>query len=165
LATFEEHITQAKSNLEYLSKINFNINERWDWQVTVCFYSAVHLMNAHIIVKTKKNYLMHKQVDTVLNPFSQFSLSKLDEDTYTSYVSLSNLSRRSRYLSNENVIKNDDDIKSGCFTYSKHFKKAISHLEIIINYMVKNHKTEINKIDLKCDDLSHLKLKNFNIKN
>ena len=163
MATFEEHIAHAKSNLDYLSKINYSINERWDWQVTVCFYSAVHLVNAHIIVKAKKNYLTHKQVDTVLNPFSQFSPSKLDEDTYTAYVSLSNLSRRSRYLSNEKINRDENDIKNGCFTYSKHFKKAISHLEVIINYMIKNHKTEINKIDLKCDDLNHVPLKNFNI--
>ena len=163
MATFDEHIAQAKSNLEYLSKINLHINERWEWQVTVCFYSAVHLMNAHIIVKTQKNYLTHKQVDNVLNPFTQLSLSKLDQDTYTSYVSLSNLSRRSRYLSNENIKKDSDDIKTGCFTYSKHFKIAISHLEVILNFMIKNHNTKISKIDLNCNDLSHLQFKNFNI--
>ena len=162
MGTFTEHIQQAKQNLSFLSSVNENINDRWDWQVTVCFYSAVHLINAHIVSKTSKNYLTHGQVSGVINPYADLSLGKLDEKTYTSYTKLFHLSRRSRYLLNENFDKSVD-IQTACLTYDKHFKKAIHHLDIVIEYIKANYSESFGKEDLTCLELKGRTFSNFNI--
>lgn len=105
MGNFAEHILQSKNNLDFLAKVNKDINDRWDWQVTVNFYVAVHLINAHIVSKTTKNYLSHNQVSELINPYNGLSVAKLDEETYKSYVKLQLLSRRSRYLLNEGFKK------------------------------------------------------------
>lgn len=128
MGTFKEHIHQSQSNIGFLSKISTNLDNCWDWQVTVCFYSALHLINAHIVIKTDANYLSHSKVDELINPYNTFSLAKLDEKICMSYIKLFQLSRRSRYLLSEN------------------FKKAIYHLDIIINFIkmiTVNHSREL----------------------
>lgn len=166
MASFDEHIAHAKSNLDYLSKINTHVNDRWDWQVTTCFYTALHLMNAHIAKKANKNYLSHTRVDQALNPYG-LSVAKLDEDTYSSYNSLSNLSRRSRYLLTENKSQVDTelDIQRQCLTYSKHFKKAIHHLDKILTFFNKEYGSDFEKTTIKCIDLNGLDFNNFKILN
>lgn len=166
MASFDEHITHAKSNLDYLSKINTYVNDRWDWQVTTCFYTALHLMNAHIAKTANKNYLSHTRVDQALNPYG-LSVAKIDTDTYSSYNSLANLSRRSRYLLTENKtqIDNEVDIQRQCLTYSKHFKKAIHHLDKILLFFKKEYGADFGKTFLKCIDLNGLQFENFNIIN
>lgn len=162
MANFDDHISHSKSNLEYLSQINNLINSRWDWQVTVCFYSALHLMNAHIVKKTSKNYLSHNQVDEVLNPFNPLSLGKIDETTYLSYTKLCHLSRRSRYLLNEKFSKSDD-IHTASITHSPHFTKAIYHLDIIIDFINKNYGVEFSKTKISCVDLQGREFKYFTV--
>lgn len=164
MGTFSEHIQQSKNNLDFLSSVNNNVNNRWDWQVTVSYYVAVHLVNAHIVSKTNKNYLSHNQVADLINPYNQLSLAKLDEDTYTSYVKLQLLSRRSRYLLNEGFKKKGVvDIQPACITYDKHFRKSIYHLDKIMNYMSNNNDISFSKSNLKCDELRSMKLSNFQI--
>jgi hypothetical protein len=48
VALFEENIAQAKSNLNFLETVNQKIGNYYDWQVTICFYTAGHLVNAHL---------------------------------------------------------------------------------------------------------------------
>jgi hypothetical protein len=95
--TFEEHLAQAKRNLDYLQKSNELIPDRWDWQVTVCFYVGVHLVNAHVFQKTGQHYRSHEQVNMALNP-ATLSLAKLSESDYLAYKKLQGLARRARYL-------------------------------------------------------------------
>ncbi len=161
MANFDEHINHSKKNLDYLSKINFHINERWDWQVTVCFYTALHLMNAHIVKKTLKNYLSHNQVEDILNPYT-LSPARLDETTFLSYIKLSQLSRRSRYLLSENFTKTDD-IQHASITHSPHFKKAIHHLDVIIKYINVNYNNSISSTNISCLDLKGRTFENFKI--
>ncbi|SOS48551.1 conserved hypothetical protein [Tenacibaculum dicentrarchi] len=164
MGSFTEHITHSENNLDFLSKVNSNINDSWDWQVTVCFYSALHLMNAHIVAKTTKNYLSHSQVAEVINPYNQLSVAKLDEQTYLSYNKLFQLSRRSRYLLSENFKKGGIvDIQPACITYDKHFKKAIYHLDIIINYISKNHSVAFKKTKVACVELKGQTFSNFDV--
>ena len=46
MAFFDEHVAQAKSNLQFLETVNQAIRNYYDWQVTICFYTAVHLAEA-----------------------------------------------------------------------------------------------------------------------
>ncbi|SFS81492.1 hypothetical protein [Lutibacter maritimus] len=164
MGTFAEHITQSRNNLDFLSKVNTNINNSWDWQVTVCFYSALHLMNAHIVSKTHKNYLSHNQVAEVINPFNSLSVAKLDEETYLSYNKLVQLSRRARYLLSENFTKKGIvDVQPACITYSKHFKKSIYHLDKVLSFICKNYNVNFGKINISCIDLKGLEYTYFTI--
>ena len=164
MANFDEHIIQAKNNLRFLEQVNTEVGGNWDWQVTVCFYSALHLVNAHVVAKTGKNYLTHGKVAAIINPYTELSVAKLNEDVYNSYIALSNLSRRSRYLINEKAANRDDgDVQVCCITHSKHFKKAIHHLNIIISYLSKEHKTVFGKTSVSCLDLNGQTFDHFTV--
>ena len=91
------------------------------------------------------NYLSHSKVDELINPYNTFSLAKLDEKIYMSYIKLFQLSRRSRYLLSEN------------------FKKAIYHLDIIINFIKNDYSESFERVDIKCIDLKGLSFENFSI--
>lgn len=162
MGNFAEHINHSKSNLDFLQKINCSVNDRWDWQVTTCFYSALHMINAHVVDKTKKNYLSHNQVANMINPFEPLSVSKLDSDTYASYIKLFHLSRRSRYLLNENFKKGgSEEIQPISSTYSKHFQKSIYHLDKIMEFINKEYKVSFEIIKLDCIDIKGKEYKYF----
>lgn len=163
MGTFSEHIQQAKDNLQFLSNISTTIDNCWDWQVTACFYSALHLINAHLVKKTKANYLTHNKVNEVINPFNQLSIAKLDEDTYLSYQKLLHLSRRSRYLLGDNEKSNAASIKKACKTHSVHLKRSIHHLEKIIEFVNQTYKEEFPAVEIKCIDLKSLPFNYFKI--
>ncbi|RRO19653.1 hypothetical protein [Flavobacteriaceae bacterium 14752] len=145
-----------------MSKISCSENYHWDWKVTVCFYSALHLMNAHIVKKTQKNYLTHNQVNKLINPYEVMSPAKLDENTFLAYNKLLSLSRRSRYLLKENHDANVD-IQDASLTYDKHFRKSVIHLETIMNYIVNNYNVSFKKRNLKCVELETINLNFFKI--
>jgi hypothetical protein len=165
LGNFHEHITQSKSNLDFLNKLNVGVPDSWDWQVTVCFYTALHLISAHVVNKTGKNYLSHTSINDAINPTTQLSIAKLDETTYLAYNKLYQLSRRSRYLISEDRAKNNNPsgITNCNLTYSIHFKRSINHLEIVMNYMIKNYSITFEKCKIKCLDLNSLNFNNFTI--
>ncbi len=164
MGTFKEHIQQSQNNLQFLSKISTTIEDCWDWQVTVCFYSALHLINSHIVHKTSANYLSHSKVEQIINPFNQLSVAKLDENIYISYIKLFQLSRRSRYLLSENFKKEEKaELHTAAATYSKHLKKAIHHLEIIINFIRSEYNVSFPQVEIKCIDLKGLVFQNFKV--
>jgi hypothetical protein len=158
LASFDEHINQAKRNLQFLESVNNNINPSWDWQVTVAFYSALHLINAHIASKTSNHYRSHESVNNVINPM-RVSPAKLGVDEYASYIKLQNLSRRARYLCHEDPKKKD-----GLFlTYDKHFAKAIRNLDILLTFMVAEYKISFKKSAIKCIELNNFNSTHFDV--
>ena len=48
MPNFEEHIQQANSNIKFFNLINEKSQEFFDWKVTAAFYTAVHIINAHL---------------------------------------------------------------------------------------------------------------------
>lgn len=152
MATFDEHISQAKKNLSFLGRINSECNEFWDWQVTTCFYVAVHLANAHISTKSNMHYRTHMDVKHALNPEVPLSLSKFSEENYTAYVKLLNLSRRARYLCHEDP-KNTSS-SDGYFTYDVHLNKAIKNLDKLLVFMESEYNVSFDKSFIKCLSLT-----------
>ncbi len=132
MAQVDEHIAQVKKNLNFLNNIS-QIPESLDWQVTVCFYSALHLINAHL-ASNGLQYRKHSDVDNAINPFNKIKLCALPQEVYTAYSSLYKLSRRSRYL----VDLKDNNINSnqGCLIYEKHLGRALKHLDTILIHFV-----------------------------
>lgn len=147
MASHEVHIEQVKSNLDFLGKINATMN--WDWQVTVCFYTAVHLVNAHL-AKFNLHYRSHHDVEAALNPKNIVSLTKLPEDIYYDYERLSQLSRRARYLISDNLSVTGSD---HFLTYEKHFAKAIRHLDRLITYFDGKYSLAIKPRKVVCQEI------------
>ncbi|MEP3387734.1 MAG: hypothetical protein ABJO02_06085 [Reichenbachiella sp.] len=160
MASFDEHINQAQSNLSFLDSINKSNDSFWDWHVTVSFYTAVHLINAHIAKKSNQHYRSHELVNNAINPFNSISTTKFSEELYTSYMKLQNLSRRARYLCHDDP--KNRDIKA-FLTYDKHFSKAIIHLDKIINYMVAEYSVNFTITNLSCIELKNKSLSNFKV--
>lgn len=150
MATFQEHINQAKCNITFLQNINNIVDDCIDWQVTVAFYTALHLVNAHIS-SSGLQYRRHTDVKDVLNPYNKLSLLKLPEDEYTSYVSLQSLSRRARYL----VSEKDNNLADATafFTYEKHLAKAFKHLDVLMRYFTTRYTFELPILTVKCIEL------------
>lgn len=158
MASFEEHIIQVKKNLIFLEEVNSKINTQWDWQVTICFYVAVHLVNAHIARKTNSHYRSHEQVNHALNPFNQLSLNKLPESVYLSYIKLQNLSRRSRYLCSE--ATGNLDVRA-FHTSEKYLAKALRELNNVIEYFDVEYDISIPIIKVDCSRIKNDSLKYF----
>lgn len=150
MAQFSDHVTQSKKNLAFLSSINQNVADCSDWQVTVCFYTSLHLVNAHL-ANFEMQYRKHIDVKHALNPVNQLSLAKLPEDIYVSYMALQSLSRRARYL----VEEKDTNLKSSVafLIYDKHLSKALRHLDKIITYFSALYQLQIPKVSISCPEI------------
>jgi hypothetical protein len=157
VASFQEHIEQAKHNLAFLEQINKHSNSYWDWQVTVSFYIGVHLINSHIYQKSTFSYRSHEQVNQAINPFN-ISPSKLDEKSYLAYAKLQGLARRSRYLCNE---EHSNKSQNAHFTYDKHFSRAIRNLDLLIDFMKSEYNVQLPKIQINCVELKRHQINNF----
>jgi uncharacterized protein (UPF0332 family) len=143
----EEHLSHAVSNLTFLEQINKNLSKYLDWQVTVCFYSALHLVNAHL-ARYGLHYRTHTQVKHALNPKASEG-TYIDEDAYVSFIHLQILSRRSRYLLN---IKGKDDSVASLI-YDKHLATAYRHLNVILDYYKRKYGAKLPCIKIKCVNL------------
>ncbi|MEO7046837.1 MAG: hypothetical protein ABI091_16160 [Ferruginibacter sp.] len=157
MASFEEHIQQAKKNLSFLTVTNLHSQSSWDWQITICYYVCVHIVNAHIAKTADLHYRTHEAVKNALNPHSALSICKIPQDVYLSYAKLESLSRRARYLCHDDKINPN---KHAQFTYDKHFARAIRHLDKIISYFKGLYEFEIEMQKINCPELS--KAENIN---
>jgi hypothetical protein len=150
MAQFADHIRQVERNLKFLESINSTTKDCYDWQVTVCFYTSLHLVNAHLS-KHNMQFRTHNDVNFALNFTRELSPAKMPEDEYIAYTSLQTLSRRSRYLVNEK----DSQIGSpqAFFTYEKHVAKAIRHLDCLLSYFKKLYSIELSNINISCMEI------------
>jgi hypothetical protein len=148
MASFESHLQQANTNLLF-----FKQNQGttfYDWQVTICFYVSVHIVNSHLAKMANLHYNTHEQTKLSLNPSSEFSICKIDTLIYDKYILLEKLSRRSRYLCND-INPSNNEI--AFITTSKHLSKAVKHLNDIIVYFASKHEFKIQKIEITCPRL------------
>jgi hypothetical protein len=155
LPTFDQHLNQANKNIKHLELINKLESNCIDWQITVCFYTGLHIVNCHLC-GFGIEYNTHTNTLSAINFTNPTSLTKVSEDCYTSYRALQNLSRKSRYLI-------DPSSKSFGLVYSKHLAKAMRHLEVVIKYFstLYSQKIKIEKIKVKCDELNNKELDYF----
>jgi len=149
LARFDEHIQQANQNLQFLEFVNQS-DSYYDWQVTTCFYTALHLVNAHLSLFNMQ-YRKHVDVKDAINPKNAQSVANgtsLPETEYLAYMKLQSLSRRSRYLVNEK----DGNISSqqAFITYDVHLSKSLKHLNTLIDFFNRRHNISLNKIKVSC---------------
>lgn len=151
---FEEHIKQASNNLRFLEFVNRSGNTFCDWQVTVCFYTAIHLVNAHLSLYNMQ-YRKHVDVKDALNLKNQQSVQRgiaLPQNEYLAYTKLQSLSRRSRYLVNEK----DNNLSSttAFLTYDIHLKRALIHLSTLFVFFSDKYKLNIPLIEISCNGIN-----------
>ena len=134
-----DHLQQVAANLKVLEHLNHTLPVAYDWQVTLCFYTAVHLVNAHL---AQSNLQQRSHYDTLqlINPHKssvpvQFRLS---EDAFDACRVLQSLSRRARYLVNEKDGQLSTD--TAAWTHAKHTAKAFRHLDTLLDYFQTTHK-------------------------
>lgn len=158
MARYEDHIQQATRNLHFLESINSSVPDCYDWQVTVCFYTALHLVNAHLS-KYDLQCRKHKDVNYALNFENRTSPARLPEDGYVAYMALQSLSRRSRYL----VSEKDGQLAgtTAHFTYDKHLVRSLRHLNRLMEHFDALYKTGINPIRIRCAEMKLHELKFF----
>lgn len=150
---FDEHIQQAKHNLQFLEVVNAAGDKYCDWQVTVCFYTSLHLVNAHLSLYNMQ-YRKHVDVKDAINPKnirSNNAGSALPDKEYLAYTKLQSLSRRSRYLVNEK----DGNIGSAqaFFTFDVHLNKALKHLNTLLLFFSKKYNFPIDTIAISCNGI------------
>ncbi len=145
MASFEAHIQQVKHNLSTLQEVNQKINGVLDWQVTICFYSAVHLINSYLAKEADLHYQKHSEVDNAINPLTITSIYKLSEDLYLNYEKLNNLSRKSRYLCNDDAKLRKKDKERAFFIHDRNFAKAIRNLDSLLSYFDNKYKIGFKK--------------------
>lgn len=159
MANFNDHLNQATKNFSVLAQVNGLIPDSWDWQVTISYYTAVHLANAHIAITINQHYRTHAKVGEALNPYIPLNPSCFDEQVYNSYQLLTGLSRRSRYLCSDDPTADSATQERLNFTSEKHFAKAVRHLNIVIEYFCKTHKISFSEIKINCDRIKKDNLK------
>ena len=130
MSRYRAHLRQANSNLEFLGKVNAVDPTRYDWQVTVAFYAALHLVNAHLCDYGLR-YRSHHDVKDAINPAKQLP-SAMTREAYAAYQKLFRLSRRARYLLDETSA----DESRVAHTSEKHFAQAIRRLDGLLAYFL-----------------------------
>lgn len=151
MPSFKEHLLQAERNLAFMQRINTSVPDCDDWQVTACFYAGLHLINAHIS-NAHLQFRKHKDVENAINPFNRLSPCALPEHVFTAYQKLQVLSRRSRYLVNLKDGKLGDN--QAYFTNSKHFSKALRHLDTLLIYFSEKYGLHFSKVKIRCADFT-----------
>lgn len=128
MPSFVNHVDKSIHNFEFLEQINSNIPNSIDWQVTVCYYTGLHLINAHL-AEFGVQYRTHRNVQGILDPTNQTSIVKIDELPYLKYLELEMLSRRARYMTHAG----NPSPRPAIIT-DKHLAKSIRALDTIIVY-------------------------------
>ncbi len=151
MPTFSQHVLQAKHNFNVLAQLNKQVNNSIDWQVTVSFYTALHLINSYIVKEANLHYKTHSEVDNVIN-CRGLSPYKLGEDEYVSYEILKNLSRRSRYICHHEA--ENDNPNHAFLIDEKHLLKALKELDKLLLYFNSKYNLEIEPIKIFSKNIS-----------
>lgn len=144
MPSFNEHISQAKKNFQTLESIDICVENCEDWKVTIAFYTALHLVSAHLVHHSSPKS-SHTAVEHAINP-NVNSPTKIDEQVFTHYTSLYQLSRRARYL-----IQDASSMSAPVVLMNeKHFAKALNKLEGIIKYFDAMYSLNFSRISTDC---------------
>jgi uncharacterized protein (UPF0332 family) len=96
----QEHIEHFRHNEKFLDVvITASPNSFFDWKITVCFYSALHLVRAFLVTKGVEHVDSHHTTLNCLDPNAEKvpAIHLPIADLYRPYSHLYLLSRKARY--------------------------------------------------------------------
>lgn len=160
MSKYREHIAQAKRNLDFLLEVNNLGTSRMDWQVTIAFYTSLHLINAHVLDKTGKFYQKHVDVHFAINPYNE-GTGMLPLEIYRCYMKLFRLSRRSRYLCTDDPKASPTMNNIAHHIKPSHLAKAYRNLDKLLDFFVGNGHLTIDQAEIFCDALGDSESMNF----
>lgn len=160
MASFDEHILKAKSNLTFLAETNHNSKTKdfWDWQVTSAFYIAVHVINAHLAKQANLHYKTHEQVKNAISLHNSTAPCPIPDEIYLCYAKLEGYSKRSRYLCHQDPTQSDNISHP---TIDKHFARAIKKLDKILEYFAALYHIDFGKHKISCPELKKTAVLSF----
>lgn len=165
MANFSDHISQAKKNLSFLHIINETANTHWDWQVTTCFYTGVHLINAYLADVADMHFENHTDTLKAISPNKKGNKIAISESCYLAYRKLFNDSIRSRYLCIHSEDKTSDfNNKVAYLTHDKHFQRAIKNLDLLIDFIAQKYNVTFPNHSLDCIEMKKKSYKFFEYK-
>jgi hypothetical protein len=140
------HFRQAERNLKVVELLNASPNHYWDWQVTALFYSALHLVNAHIIETDGGFYNTHAAVQTKINYQNAESKARLPREVGIAYEKLQFLSRKARYLYDPSAkTKLNPE-----FIGADGFEKAVHAFEVVYKHLSSAYDLNISPVNISC---------------
>lgn len=151
MADFTNHIAQSKKNIYLLKFLNDNPTSDIDkqWQITVAYYSALHLINAFLSDKADLHPNNHHSLKEFIEPSA---VNTIGEDLYASYTHLEMLSRKARYLC-DNSGQNSSS--KGFISNKKDFQRAIKYLDQVKCFINKEYSLGLSVIELDIDETPH----------
>lgn len=133
MARFQQHIRRAVDNLVTLRVLNEHNHTDCSWQATVCFYTALHFVHAHVVAKTAASPRSHVELAPYIDP-DAMSAAALSAEAHSAYLQLFNLSQLARYLHDRRHDSNDKStVKLGKLV------RAVKHLDCIMQFVCDNH--------------------------
>ena len=136
MPSFTEHIEKVKRNIDFFHSINPNGEECFDWQVTVLFYIAVHIVDAHL-----DRFSIHPTTHTERKENLSFDSPRTSritsQDAWDDYMSLEGQSRKYRY----------DKYRGN----PKQLRKSCNSLESIIHYFDGLYSLKLPILNVQCD--------------
>ncbi len=159
MANFSDHVSQAKKNIEVLKGLNKDSQFEHEWQITVAYYVALHLLHAFIADKSDLHPTNHNYLKGMIEPGTTFSNTELEDNVYSSYAHLEILSRKSRYLC---VGKANPE--KAVYATNKDFQRSIQYLDKVICFFEGVCNETIESIDFEiCESKYTKELKKFSV--
>jgi len=165
LADFDEHVQRATDNLELFQEFNSTKPQEKKWQVTFLFYSALHLMQAHL-VRCNNYAIHHSERKEKLFFGNSREFGGLEEEVYEAYIHLEKLSRRDRYMSH-GTAKNAVDAlnQPAAIMKHKHILQAVRDWNVVCAFFHKRYGIQMKCIKVNClsakkdEDLGYVKIR------
>lgn len=158
---FDSHVKQAKRNIDFLEQSNLSKVKYFDWYITTIFYSALHLINAHIVKSRDLHFNAHSKVNNAINPERPITICPVSEDCYKSYLALRKKSRVSRYLCRDN--SSNEQMQKAVYVNEKEFKRAILHLDAVLDYFSTTYGVDFKKTNIHSLYLKDAETKYFSV--
>lgn len=145
MVSFSAHFNRAECNLSALQTM---LNaDHCDWQITISFYTALHLVSAHM-AKYGEHAHRHDLTKLAILPSAKNGPAQVDKETFAHYCTLEGLSRMARYLHKDGKAK--DAPLYPVVIKPEDSAEALECLHAIMKYFSSTHHVNFEKIKVNC---------------
>lgn len=139
------HFRQAQRNLKVVAWLNSSDTSYWDWQITTLFYSALHLINGHIVATEGTFYNSHAEVRNCIH-WQSGRKASLPREIGLAYEKLQLLSRKARYLYDPERPESNKPQYAGADS----FEKAVYAFDKVYRHIAGLYGLELEPVQINC---------------